>query len=802
MMKNKYNIIGMSCSACVAHVQKAVEKVDGVTEVKVNLVTNTMEVVSQSDLSQQIISAVSASGYKATPFVVGKYEKKSNFVKIRLYASIALLVLLLYVSMGSMIGAPLPDFLTGMDNAFNFALAQLIILIPIIALNFNYFSSGFSKLVKFHPNMDSLVALGSTASLLYGIFALVMIAKGLASGNMEVVSRYHMDLYFESAGTILTLVTVGKYIEANSKSRTAQAVAKLLDLGGKTAVKVDNGVEMVIDADKIQVGDLLKVTAGGNFAVDGIITEGSASVNQASITGESLPVNKTVGQSVTSGTTNTDGVIIYRATTTTTNSTLAQIVELVDGAGNSKAPIAKLADKISSIFVPVVMGISLVTFVVWLIAEGQFELALSRAIAVLVISCPCALGLATPIAVMIGTGIASKNHILIKSAESLQSLSGITTVVMDKTGTITSGKLMVDKVVSLQKNFLDVVYTLENSSSHPVALAVIEYASATKAEILPVVNFSVVAGSGLTGEIEGKKYYCGNANYVSNFCQIPKVIVIDTTAVFVSDEKNLLGYLTLTDSVKDTSKKAVEAFKQMQLKTLILTGDNKAVAERVRAEVGADKVEAETNPIQKAEIVRNLIENGEKVLMIGDGINDAVALQYATVGMAIGAGSDIAIDSADVILRRSDLLDAVDAVRLSRKTMEIIKANLFWAFFYNAVSIPIAAGVLYPLWQISLSPAIASLAMSISSVTVVLNALRLNNFKKTEVNDMKTIIKVKGMMCAMCVSHVEKALRALPSVTDVKVELKSGKVEITASAPLDLAVVSKAISDAGYELVK
>ncbi len=729
-MKKKFDVKGMSCASCVSHVEKAVLKLGHVSNVNVSLLNNTLELETDVLSDDDIMNAVRKAGYKISIATEMKYEQISNKKKIKLIISIIFLILLLYVAMGSMIGLPLPSFISGVENSVYFALTQIVLLIPIIILNFNYFSSGYSKLFKGNPNMDSLVAVGATASVLYGIFAITMIIIALKNNDLDTAHKYHMDLYFESAGTILTLVSVGKFIEAKSKGKTSNSIKMLLDLSGKNANVVDVNYENLhtISVEDIKVDDIIKVCAGESVPVDGIIIKGEASFDESSVTGESIPVHKDIDDSVVSGSINTDGIIYFRATSTTSTSTIAKIAKLVEEAASSKAPIARLADKISSKFVPVVMILSLITFVLWIIFSKDLELSLSIGISVLVVSCPCALGLATPIAIMISTGVAAKNHILIKDAQSLENLHNINTVVLDKTGTITSGELSIVEIKEYDSKFLSILGSLEKQSSHPIAKAINEYISTNNINTYEVESFLTVPGLGVEGIIDGEKYYAGNKKYILNKV---KNIDIDSSLglVIVADEEKVLGYISISDTVKDSSIKAIENFRRQGIKTIMLTGDNINSANYVKNIAHVDEVIAEVMPDEKGNVIKQLKEKSN-VLMVGDGINDAVALEEANVAMAIGSGSDIAIESANIILVRNNLNDAFLAYELSKTTIKNIKMSLFWAFFYNIICIPIACGVLYPLWEIKFNPMLASLAMSLSSICVVLNALRLFNFNK------------------------------------------------------------------------
>lgn len=731
-MRKKFCVKGMSCASCVSHVEKAVAKLGNSENINVSLLNNTLELDTDILTDEEIMKAVKKAGYKISKIEDNSYNKTSNFKKIKLIISVIFLILLLYVAMGSMIGLPLPSFISGMDHILAFAFTQIILLIPIVVLNFNYFSSGYSKLFRGSPNMDTLVAVGASASILYGFFAITMIIIALNNNDMATVHKYHMDLYFESAGTILTLVSVGKYIEAKSKGKTSDSIKMLLDLSGKTAIRVDQEFnnEQEIKVEEIKIDDLIKVGAGQIVPVDGIIIKGEGSFDESSVTGESIPVHKETSDKVISGSINTDGIVYFKATSTTTTSTIAQIVNLVEEAASSKAPIARLADKISGKFVPVVMILSVITFIIWIICSKDLELSLSIGISVLVVSCPCALGLATPIAIMISTGVAAKNHILIKDAKSLEALHNIDTIVLDKTGTITSGKLSIKSVNEYDSLFLTVLGSLEKASSHPIAKAINNYIEENNIVLKDVENFLTVPGLGVEGVVDGKKYYAGNKKYIQDKI---KGLSLDIESylgiVIVASKEKVLGYITISDTIKESSIEAIENFKRQGIKTIMLTGDNKNSANYVKELAHVDEVIAEVMPDEKGNVIKELKKN-HFVLMVGDGINDAVALEEANVAMAIGSGSDIAIESADIILVKNDLMDAFTAYELSKKTIKNIKMSLFWAFFYNVICIPIACGVLYPFFEIKFNPMLASLAMSLSSVCVVLNALRLFNFRK------------------------------------------------------------------------
>lgn len=726
-MRKKYIVKGMSCAACVGHVERAVKKLDGVENVNVSLLTNTLELDTDVVSDDQIIKAVKKAGFKISKYDI-KYNEESHIKKSKLIISIVFLLVLLYIAMGHMIGLPLPSFLIGPENALYFVISQVLLLIPIIILNINYFISGFTKLFKGNPNMDTLVAVGSTASIIYGIFATVMIIIGLKNNDLELVHKYQMDLYFESAGTIVTVVSVGKFIEARSKGKTSDSIKMLLDLSGKTAIVIKDDVEMEIPVDEIKINDIVKVMAGGSIPVDGIIIDGYGSINESMITGESLPVHKQLNDKVISGSILIDSVIYFKTTSTTATSTIANIVKLVEEAASSKAPIARLADKISSKFVPIVMTLSLLTFIIWIIASKNLELSLSIGISVLVVSCPCALGLATPIAIMISTGVAAKNHVLVKDAKSLENLSYIDTVVFDKTGTITKNNLKIVEINSYCENFINLLGSLEKDSNHPLSIPIKEYIKENNVEIYNVTNHNTIPGKGIEGEIDNVLYYAGNRKFIEEKLNT-KIFDINTNnSIIILASDKVLGYVTIVDEIKENSKNTIDLFKQNNIKTIMLTGDNIQSANHVKEIVGVDEVIAEVLPDEKGEVIKQLSKD-HKVLMIGDGINDAIALESADIAMAIGNGSDIAIESADIILTNNDLHQAYVAYELSKKTIKNIKLSLFWAFFYNIICIPIACGVLYPFLEIKFNPMFASIAMSLSSVCVVLNALRLFRFK-------------------------------------------------------------------------
>ena len=945
----------MSCSACSSHVEKAVNKLENVEKASVNLLTETMDVTYDETkiTSTEIIDAVVKAGYGASvmtegsaagaggqstfgnagsigrPAADGKQELQQKLdadaraMKWRLGISIGFLIPLMYVSMHHMLkewfGIPVPAFIVntmhGNANAMNFALTQFLLLLPILYVNRKFFSVGFKTLAHRSPNMDSLIALGSGAALVYGIFAMYRISYGLGYGDMAVVEHYSHDLYFESSGTILTLITVGKYLESRSKGKTSEAITKLMNLAPKVAVLVTgDGQEKEVPTESLQKGDIFLVKPGSLVPVDGIVLEGNSSVDEAAITGESVPVEKQAGDHVVSATVNKAGFLKCRADRVGDDTTLAQIIRLVEEASASKAPIAQLADKVAGVFVPTVITISLITLVVWLLNGATAEFAISTAIAVLVISCPCALGLATPVAIMVGTGVGAGNGILIKTGEALQQAKEIDTVVLDKTGTITSGKLKVEEVGGYQSDFpadamMQIAAALEKKSEHPLAEAVVEYAESFQLTIPEIVDFKATFGRGVEGALAadfhaekvvkkdgptavfyagkrdstadvpensgkiaeqnpatgiaradadsvtfpaGTKFYVGNLAFLQE-----KNIILPQgaaeglnrmadegmTPLLVAQEGRFLGIIGVSDTVKATSYEAINAWEKMGVRVIMLTGDNRRTAEAVRQKLGISEVVAEVLPQDKEKKVSELKAQGHKVAMIGDGINDAPALAAADVGMAIGAGTDVAMESADIILMKNDLRDAVTAMKLSRAVIRNIKENLFWAFFYNCIGIPLAAGVLYPAFQIRLNPMFGAAAMSLSSIFVVGNALRLRGFKsgftplktgtpeaarteqettqaavegeqcileapaeqnskeeKERTNTMTKVISIEGMMCNHCTGTVQKALEAVEGVKTVTMSLEQKNATVELASDVADEVLTKAVVDAGYEV--
>lgn len=865
MKKEKFEIQGMTCSSCSAHVEKAVRKLEGVNSVEVNLISNNMVVeFDENKLSNGlIIKAVIGAGYGACEFTPNKnlgekktsdntYKKEINEsikkMKKRLILSFVFLIPLMYVAMHHMLGSALvPNFISeifdGAENALKFALTQLVLLIPIIILNRNYFINGFKRLIKRAPNMDSLIAIGSFAATVYGFFAIYMISTGLRNSDMAQVEKYMHDIYFESAGTILTLITLGKYLETKSKGKTNEAITKLVNLVPKTASVIRNGQEIEVEVSDIKENETVLIKPGSNIPVDGIIVEGESAIDESSITGESIPVDKKVGEKVISGTVNKNGFLKIKATKVGANTTIAQIIKLVEEASNSKAPISKLADKVSGVFVPVVIIIAFITTFIWLITGQTFEFALSTGIAVLVISCPCALGLAVPVAIMVGTGKGAEKGILIKSAESLEMLHLIDTVILDKTGTITEGKPKVVDIISFinedKLELLKYAASIEKNSEHPLANAILEKAIQEKIEIPEVKNFKAISGRGIEAFIDDVKFIGGNYAFMKenevglkslngrnkDFEEQGK------TVLYFAKEKNLLGFVVVADTIKESSKEAIESFKEMNLEIAMLTGDNKAVAGSIANELGITNIFSEVLPQDKERIVRKFQEKGKKVAFVGDGINDSPALVRADIGIAIGQGTDIAIESADIVLIKNSLTDVVTALELGKAVMRKIRQNLFWAFFYNIIGIPVAAGVLYPIWQIKLNPMIGAAAMSFSSVSVVTNALLLRRFKskyitkasnenlredakkcdksceikldkKEERNVMRKVILVEGMHCNHCKMAVEKVLTKLENVVSAEVNLEDKTATVEYEGALENKKITEAITEEGFEVVK
>lgn len=834
MMTEQFAVTGMTCAACSAHVEKAVSRLSGVQSAPVNLMLGSMTVtydettVTESD----IIAAVKAAGYGASPASQtdqGQLRRDQDAAlhrrKKHLIWSVVFLVPLFYLSMGHMMGLPLPQVLH--THPLLLACLQLALVIPILILNRNYFTVGFSRLVKLSPNMDSLVAVGAAAGLVYSLIEMGLLAAGQVSGMP--------DLYFESAGMILTLVTVGKYLEERSRGKTTSAISALLALAPESAVVRRQGQELTIPTEEIVAGDTVIVRQGGRIPVDGVITDGHAAVDESAITGESLPVEKVPGDAVTSATVTSSGYLELRATRVGGDTTLSQIIRLMEEAASSKAPISRLADRISGIFVPAVMAISLTAALLWAFVGGMdVRFCLSIAIAVLVISCPCALGLATPVAIMVGTGQAAQQGILIKSAESLELLHKVQTVVLDKTGTVTMGQPRVTDILCApgvtEEELLCVAASAEKPSEHPLAHAIVEESQARHIPLCPVSGFRSVPGGGIQATLSGEAVLAGNAGYLAQNGVSLAAMEADAhrlaedgkTPLFFAESGHLLGCIAVADVVKPDSAKAIAALRRMGRRVVLLTGDNQRTANAIARQIGVDQVIAQVLPQDKAKCVAQLQQQGQRVAMVGDGVNDAPALAQADVGLAIGAGTDIAIESADVVLMKSSLLDIPAAMDLSRAVLRNIKQNLFWAFFYNSIGIPVAAGVLYPALHLTLNPMLAAAAMSLSSVCVVSNALRLRGWKPPvftdqpvptaplpesavfqsqgkEENTVNKTIHIDGMMCAHCTGRVEKALNDLPGV-EATVDLNSKSAAVTCTPDVSDDTLRQAVEDAGYHV--
>ena len=877
MKKETYDITGMSCAACSARIEKGISGMEGMQQCSVNLLKNSMTVsYDEAELdSGKIIHQVEDIGYGAslhqtqgskTTGASGRGKNgatdaaaaAAKQMKQRLIVSLVFTIPLFYISMGHMAGWPLPPWLLGARNHMIFAFTQFLLVLPVLIAGGHYFKNGLRNLWHRSPNMDSLIALGSGAAFVYGIYAIYKIAWGFSIEDMDMVETFGMNLYFESSAMILTLITLGKFMEARAKSKTSEAITKLMDLAPKTAKVLRNGQEEEISVDDVQNGDILVVRDGDTVPVDGKITEGFASVDESAITGESLPVDKQAGDPVTGGTINRTGYFQMEATAVGEHTTLSKIIQLVDDATSSKAPIAKLADRVSSVFVPVVITIALLAAILWLLAGQSFEFALSVAISVLVISCPCALGLATPTAIMVGTGRGAAKGILIKSAEALEITHSIDTVVLDKTGTVTQGKPVVTDVIALDADgktagentqayteLLQLAFSLEKMSSHPLAEAIVKKAEERSAALKEVSDYEMIPGQGIAGTIGKVRCLAGNRKLMeTNRIDISvaaglqeKLADEGKTPLYFAQGGKFLGVIAAADVVKPTSREAIARLQEMGMDVIMLTGDNARTAEAIKKQVGIKTVIADVLPEDKEEKVRQLQEQGHKVAMVGDGINDAPALARADVGIAIGAGTDVAIESADIVLMKSDLMDAASAVSLSRAVIRNIKQNLFWAFFYNAIGIPVAAGVLYPVFHILLNPMIGAAAMSFSSVSVVSNALRLRFFTPkwkqesgtanlqttgnggmmeqstaaAEIADriaqndeskgettMKKTIKIEGMMCQHCVKAATKALEGVAGVTAVTVSLEDKQAVVEGSATDE--ALTAAIVDAGYEV--
>lgn len=837
----QYIVTGMSCAACSARVEKAVSKVPGVTSCSVSLLTNSMGVEGTAT-EQEIIKAVKDAGYGASKKGEGAAkaqpaqalagedmlkDRETPVLKRRLIASVGFLIVLMYFSMGHMMwGWPVPGFMK--DNHVMMGLLQMLLTITVMVINQKFFISGFKGLIHRAPNMDTLVALGSGASFVYSTYALFAMTDAQMHGDMDAVMSYMHDFYFESAAMILALITVGKMLEARSKGKTTDALKGLMKLAPKTAVVIRAGKEVQVSIEQVQKGDCFVVKPGENIPVDGEVIEGNSAVNESALTGESIPVDKAVGDKVSAATVNQSGYLKCRATRVGEDTTLSQIIQMVSDAAATKAPIAKIADRVSGVFVPTVITIAVITIIVWLIAGQSIGFALSRGIAVLVISCPCALGLATPVAIMVGNGMGARNGIMFKTAVSLEETGKMQIVALDKTGTITSGEPKVTDIIPAagvtEEVLLKYAYALENKSEHPLARAILEKAKEENAGIEEVTGFQALPGNGLTAILDGHTLYGGNHTFISSKVSVDgdiqkkaeKLAEEGKTPLFFGNGERLLGVIAVADVIKEDSPQAIKELQNMGIHVVMLTGDNERTAKAIGQQAGVDEVIAGVLPEGKEQVIRKLKEKG-KVAMVGDGINDAPALTRADMGIAIGAGTDVAIDAADVVLMKSRLSDVPAAIRMSRATLRNIHENLFWAFFYNIIGIPLAAGVWYPLFGWKLNPMFGAAAMSLSSFCVVSNALRLNLFKmydaskdkklkakkekkrsKKEDKTMKKIMHIEGMMCGHCEAAVKKALEALPQVDEAVVSHEAGTAELTLNAEITDDVLKKTVEDKDY----
>lgn len=828
----KFNVTGMSCAACSSRVEKAVSKVDGVQSCSVSLLTNSMGVEGSAS-DESIIAAVEKAGYGAS--VAGAEKKQSAetdqlkdkdtpVLMHRLIASVGFLVVLMYISMGHMMwGWPLPAFFA--DNHIAMGLAQLLLCVIIMVINQKFFISGFKGLIHRSPNMDTLVALGSGASFVYSVYALFAMTDAQVKGNAELVMSYMHEFYFESAAMILTLITVGKMLEAHSKGKTTNALKALLNLAPKKATLLIDGKETEVTVDKVKKGDVFVVRPGESIPVDAEITDGSTAVDESALTGESIPVDKTVGDSVSAGTINKSGFIKCSATAVGEDTALSQIIKMVSDAAATKAPVAKIADKVSGVFVPAVIVIALITIVVWLLCGQTVGYALARGISVLVISCPCALGLATPVAIMVGNGMGARKGILFKTAASLEETGKTQIAVLDKTGTITKGEPKVTDIIPFEiteNELLKYAYSIEAKSEHPLAKAIIVKAEELSLNPYEVTDFKAESGNGLSAEYNGKRIIGGSKKYISSIIGISNDILSKAdklseegkTPLFFMLDNKLLGIIAVADVIKEESPKAIKQLQNMGIKVVMLTGDNERTAKAVGKLAGVDEVIAGVMPDGKEKVVAELKKQG-KVLMVGDGINDAPALTRADIGMAIGSGTDIAIDAADVVFMKNKLTDVPAAVRLSRKTLRNIHENLFWAFIYNVIGIPLAAGVWIPLLGWQLNPMFGAAAMSLSSFCVVTNALRLNFFditnpkkdrkikykSKKDDNAMTKTMKIDGMMCSHCEGRVKQSLEGLAQVSQAEVSHKKGTAVVTLTAEVSNDVLKKTVEDQGYNVI-
>lgn len=839
MKSQKFDIKGMTCSACSTAVDRNVKKLEGINEVNVNLLNNSMIVKYDENVlnNETIIKKVQDAGYEAFLVENGKKTQKNsteenlgkietNELKNRLIISFIFAIPLFYISMGHMLNWYLPHLFHGYSNAIIFAFTQFLLALPIVFINIKYYKVGFKTLYKGSPNMDSLIAIGTSAAMIYGVFSIYKIGYGLGNNDIDMVIQYSHDLYFESAAIVLTLITLGKFLEARAKENTSEAINKLINLTPKTALVLRNNQEIEIPVDELVLKDIVIVKPGNIVPTDGVIIFGNSSIDESMLTGESLPVSKKVGDKVIGASINKSGSFKFEVTKLGEDTVLSQIIKLIEEASSSKAPISKLADRISAIFVPTVIVISILATVTWLFLGYSFEFALSIGIAILVISCPCALGLATPTAIMVGTGKGAQNGILIKSAESLEIAHTINTVVIDKTGTITEGKTQVTDIFTNEKitqdKLLQLCATIEKNSEHPLADAILKKTQEKEIELLNTTDFEALNGLGIKAKVEDRLFYIGNKKLLDSknisldlfYEKSEKLANEAKTPIFIADESEVLGLIAISDVVKPTSKDAILEFEKMGLEVIMLTGDNYKTANAIAKQININNVIAEVLPQDKEKEIQKLQSLGKKVAMIGDGINDAPALVRADVGIAIGAGTDIAIESANIVLVKSDLLDAVKAIQLSNAVIKNIKQNLFWAFFYNIIGIPLAAGVFYTILGWKLSPMFAGAAMSLSSVTVVLNALRLKLFEPrisknlleqnniSKGNKMEKILKVDGMTCGHCKARVEKVVSVIDGVDSVEVDLASKNVMVKMSKDISEQTLSDVIVDAGYEVIK
>ena len=822
-MQIKFTVSGMTCAACSARVEKVSSQVEGVQKADVNLLAGTMVITAENEsVTEAVIAAVRNAGYDAkipgkdTPKVETQ-DKQLKQMLTRIIGSAICLVVLMYFTMGHMVGLPTPSWYHGQENALTAALIQLLLTIPPVYLNRSYYSRGFKALWNRSPNMDSLIAVGSVAALTYGVFALFRMSYAMGHGDWATVMRYSENLYFESAAMILTLITLGKFLETRAKGKTGDAIRQLMDLSPKTADVLRDGIQVTIPIEEVRVGDVVIVRSGGSIPVDGTVISGRGAVDQSALTGESVPVEKQIGDTVSAATINTEGYLQIRADKIGEDTTLSQIIRLVEEAGGSKAPIARLADKISGVFVPVVMCISAAAFILWMCLGYGFEFSLNIAISILVISCPCALGLATPVAIMVGTGRGAGLGVLFKNAESLENLHKVDTIVLDKTGTLTQGKPGVTDIITAtvtKEKLLQIAASLEARSEHPFAKAIMSKHG--EAGLEAVNNFETLPGLGVCGIIGETKYYGGNSRLMQQLgINVPAYTELSAegkTPLYFATDGQYLGAIVAADVLKPDSASAVEALKKLHLEVIMLTGDNSLTGKAIASQAGITHVISDVLPQDKAAVIQRLQNEGRNVLMVGDGINDAPALVTADVGMAIGTGTDIAMESANVVLMNNSLMSVAHAISLSKATIRNIRQNLFWAFFYNSLGIPVAAGALYPAFGVLLSPMIGAAAMSLSSVFVVTNALRLRFFKPKSANitietldniqeekQMETVIKVEGMMCPHCKARVESVCKAVPGAVDAVVDLQLKQVTVTGSADVD--ALKKAITDAGYEVV-